>query len=349
MTEISALPTNIAIKNLAILALLHIQSKIKVSPLPFSDAMFKFLQKKKNSFTIGLQLSEDFVSLLLLDNTDIHSPTIKDYIHYPVSAENSLEKVESNIAKYIASNQLEKVPSCLVLDDKDYQLFVIEAPLVPKNEMAEAVKWKIKDLLQFPLADAVIDVFLQPDVNQEGKNIANVVVAQKNIIEKKSQFIQNIGLSLLAIDIPELAYRNYFEKTDYHDKNIALVLIKENYGKLLVLKNSQVCFSRSFSISYKGGIFDELPESEIVLELQRSLDYYERQLKQSMPTNIVFIGESLMEDKITSVTTDSLNQQVTVEKILNYELSDEDSLLSSRVIASYGAALRKDLIGGVSQ
>jgi MSHA biogenesis protein MshI len=94
-------------------------------------------------------------------------------------------------------------------------------------------------------------------------------------------------------------------------------------------------------------LLDKIPESEVVLELQRSLDYYERQLKQVMPTTAVFVGENIIEDKITEVTRDALHQEVFVEKVEGFDFSEEASLASARVMAIYGASLRHELLSGV--
>jgi MSHA biogenesis protein MshI len=295
---------------------------------------------------MGLQLSEDNLSLLVLNHNNDNEPVIKDYINHVINSSNPLDKIKQSVKEYVDSNNLAAANCCLVLDDGDYQLLTIEAPPVPEDEMAEAVKWKVKDLLQFPVNEAVIDVFLQEDSQVDGKYIANVVVAHKQLIDKKKHYVESFGLHLGAIDIPELAYRNYIESSEHSEKNIALVLIKKDSGKLVVVRNSCVYFSRNFSIPYKGGLFDDLPENEIVLELQRSLDYYERQLKHAIPTDIVFIGENVVEEKITSITKDNLNQNVFVENVSGYTFSDEDSLSTSSVIASYGAALRQGLLVG---
>jgi len=313
--------------------------------------MLTFLQKKKCSLTIGLQLSEDNLSLLVLEHTSAGFPTVKHYVNYVIDRQNTLEMIKSEVRQFIEKQRLGMAACCLVLDDNDYQLLSVEAPPVADNEMAEAVRWKVKDLLSFPVSEAIIDVFLQQDGQVKGRRIANVVVVKKNIIDKKTTYIESLGLSLDAIDIPELVYRNYLERSDYRGKNIALVSLKKNYGKLVVLNMGEVYFSRSFSVNYKGGLLDDLPESDIVLELQRSLDYYERQIKQIVPSDIVIMGENVIEDKITGITTTSLNQTVVISNMSDsvfagYTFSDEDSLFSSRIIASYGAALRQGLLEG---
>ena len=79
------------------------------------------------------------------------------------------------------------------------------------------------------------------------------------------------------------------------------------------------------------------------MELQRSLDYYERQLKHVVPSKIVVVGENITEEKVTSTIVESLNQQVITESISGFEFSEQDMLSSGRLIAAYGGALRKGL------
>jgi MSHA biogenesis protein MshI len=309
--------------------------------------MFNFFRKNKTPVVVGIQLSRASISLLVLDCQCAKTPKIIDYVNYSLDKTASVELLIARIKEYVDGSHLSGAKCCLVLDDQDYQLLVVDPPNVPEAEMAEAVKWKIKDIIQFPVAEAVVDVFLQPDKNSPEKNIANVIVANKKTVDKKVDFIRGIGLCLVAIDIPELCYRNYLEHSIHQDKNVALVSIKENYGKIIVIKKGYVYFSREFSLPYKGGVLDEMPESEIVLELQRSLDYYESQLKQAMPETAIFVGENVIEDKITKVTRDSLNQEVFVGKVEGFDFSEEDGLASARIMATYGASLRHGLLLGV--
>jgi MSHA biogenesis protein MshI len=283
-----------------------------------------------------------------LEVKEAQQPVIMDYVNYRVDQYESADALQEKVKQYIEEQSLKKAYCCLVLDDQDYQLLAVEPPKVPASEMAEAVKWKVKDLIQFPITEAVVDVFSQPESHDANREIIDVVVANKSIIDTKAQFIQDIGLDLVAIDIPELAYRNYFETCEHSDANVALVLVKQSYGKLVVINKGNVCFSRSFFVNYGGGLFDDIPENEIVLELQRSLDYYERQMRQVMPTTVVFAGDNLVEDKISRITRESFNQTVTVENVKGFDFSEEDSLASSRLMATYGASLRHGLVSGAA-
>lgn len=310
--------------------------------------MFNPFRKQKLPVTVGVQLTSTYISVLVLDVKEPQNPVIMDYVSYRVESYPSAEALNEEVKGYIEKKSLKRANCCLVLDDQDYQLLAVEPPKVPLSEMAEAVKWKVKDLIQFPITEAVVDVFSQPESHDSHREIVDVVVAHQDIIDKKALFIQDIGLNLIAIDIPELAYRNYFETCEHEDTNIALVLVTPSSGKLVVLNKGNVCFSRSFFVNYNGGLFDDLPENEIVLELQRSLDYYERQMRQAMPTAVIFAGDNLVEDKITDITRDSFNQKVTVEHIAGFNFSEEDSLSPSRIMATYGASLRQGLLSSVT-
>src|SRR5687768_6611414 len=48
---------------------------------------------------------------------------------------------------------------CLsVLPSTDYQLLLVDAPNVPAPELKAAVRWKLKDMLDYHVDDATIDV-----------------------------------------------------------------------------------------------------------------------------------------------------------------------------------------------
>jgi len=55
---------------------------------------------------------------------------------------------------------------------------------VPAEELAEALRWRVKDLITFPVAEAIIDAFLLPEDSARGTSrMAYAVVAQRKNIE----------------------------------------------------------------------------------------------------------------------------------------------------------------------
>src|SRR3954468_9577954 len=66
---------------------------------------------------------------------------------------------------------------CLaLLQAADYQMLLVEAPNVPALELKTAVRWRIKDLLDYHVQDATIDVLDIP-AEQEGGTRAHSMYA----------------------------------------------------------------------------------------------------------------------------------------------------------------------------
>lgn len=300
--------------------------------------------RKSHRDIIGLLLDKQGIAMLHLSMQG-KKPDVKDYQYFPIAQEDYPQEAFDDLEKYVEKNKLKGASCCVVLPDDEYQILSVEAPPVEIDEMREAVKWKVKDLINLSIDEVIVDVFLQEKKMSQGTVIANAVVVPKDIIQSIETYIQGTTLKLMAIDVREFAYRNYIEHSDYHAKCVAIVQITENSGKLIIIHQSHVLFFRKFSIPYKGGFLDDLPEAEIALELQRSLDYYERQLKQLMPALIILVGENVRKDKVTSELTESVNQEVIViDSLENYSLDTEEQIAPEAFVLSYGVALRKGLL-----
>ncbi|MEZ4484279.1 MAG: pilus assembly protein PilM [Syntrophotaleaceae bacterium] len=121
----------------------------------------------------------------------------------------SLEAQAAGLQQWLSENNLVGSRSVFALAPDFYQLLQIAPPEVPNDELRDAVRWQIRDLIDFPLEEAVVDVFQVPrDVQREGARTAYVVVARQSLLRKKVALLKNAKLKVQAIDIPELVLRN---------------------------------------------------------------------------------------------------------------------------------------------
>ncbi|MFL0808796.1 MAG: hypothetical protein K6L76_00125 [Agarilytica sp.] len=198
----------------------------------------------------------------------------------------------------------------LILPAKDYQLLLVEAPDVPDESLREAVKWKVKDLISMPVDKAVVDVFRLPaDANKASKSMVYAVVSHSDRIKSLISLVNESGLKLSSIDINEMALRNISMVTssDLQGRGVGIVRLGEGEGVVSLYKEGNLYLSRQFRIDYNGGLLDDLPVDALALEVQRSLDYYERQMGMSPPAIMYICGESVSEDKITQDLVRSIN------------------------------------------
>jgi MSHA biogenesis protein MshI len=170
----------------------------------------------------------------------------------------------------------------VVLSTGEYQLLPIDAPPVPPAELKMAVRWRIKDQLDFPVDDATVDVIRLDQGNTEASGRLLAVVAHNKVLKKYVELAERAKLNLAAIDIPELAQRNIAALLETPDRVLALLSFTPQGGLLTVTRNGELCFFRRLDCNTvelaeqdddrRAMVFDRL-----ALELQRSLDHIERQ------------------------------------------------------------------------
>ena len=166
----------------------------------------------------------------------------------------------------------------------EYQLLLVEAPNVPAAELKTAIRWKIKDSLSYSVDNATVDV-LQIPAEQSGSARAQslyAVAAANDTIRKYMALFGQAKLGLDVIDIPEMAQRNIAALFEQEGRALALLAFDDNGGLLTVTSGGELYLTRRIEIS-AGQLQDanenlrEQSRDRVELELQRSLDYFDRQ------------------------------------------------------------------------
>lgn len=208
----------------------------------------------------------------------------------------SSAKREQELGAVVDQHGWSGASATLVLPLDQYQVFQLERPEgVEDSELGDALKWKLKDLLDFSPSDAVSDVFPFPQDASRGRgDLVNVVAARKSLVRELVDLVNACGLELVAIDIAELALSNLVARLDTSQRGAALVHMRGRYGQMVVGKGDMLYLSRRLDVS-----IDDLHDASqqenalqsLALEMQRSLDYYESQLGQVPPAKIRFVTQ----------------------------------------------------------
>ncbi len=233
----------------------------------------------------------------------------------------------------------------IVLPPQSYQLLLVEAPAVPGAELRDALRWRVKDLIDWPLDDVVVDVLPLPQrSSRDGGNTVYAVAALRRDIAANIDLAEGAGLRVGSVDIGEMALRNLAQVCADDSRGIALVKLNQGCGNLALVRDGSLYLSRRFDLDYNAGLLDDIPAESLVLELQRSLDYYERQMGQVPPATVLLAGENLAADKITDTMRAGLSAQVRIlelERYLDCENPVDDTVLQACTVA-IGGALRRE-------
>ena len=180
--------------------------------------------------------------------------------------------------------QLDRFSCVTLMPEGAYQLQVIEAPSVPASELKSAVRWRLKDVLDYPADAATIDVFFVPaDPNgpSRGKSVYAVAAKNESVAARMAMFAE-AKVRLSAIDIPEMAQRNVASLFESPGRALAMLSFSEERGLLTFTAGAELYMARAIDIGlaqlrHSEGALREQLFSRIVVEVQRSLDHFDRQ------------------------------------------------------------------------
>lgn len=205
----------------------------------------------------------------------------------------------SALAAWVAEHRLQGVPAALTLDYGDYVIHQLEKPDVPAEELRQALRWRLKDLIDYSPADAVIDVFEAPPARQKRIEPVQVVAAQASRLKPLVARINAAGLALKRIDIAEFALRNLLSRALGNLETTALLYLRPQRGMLQICREDQFYFARALdlgleALSYAahGGVYGSLTDvhDRIALEVQRTMDYYDSYFGHGPVKTLIILG-----------------------------------------------------------
>lgn len=265
----------------------------------------------------------------------------------------TLDYVECTAAKRLETLKLlveahgsERASCNLVLSPDQYSLLQVERPPVEDAELAEAVRWRVKDLIDVSLEDAVLDVFDFPaDASRNRGRLINVAVARKPMLRDFIGVLSEAGLVLECIDIADLALRNVARQFEEDQKGAVTLTLRPGGGLLTLTRSDVLYLSRRLDPDLKG-LADpdraELVGQQLALEVQRSLDYYESQLGQP-PARHLWLACTDQPERLQRILAENLAIPVAALPISRFltQAGGPEHELAQCLIAA-GAVLREE-------
>lgn len=194
-----------------------------------------------------------------------------------------------------------------LLDPADYQVLKVDTPNVPPEELKSAARWQIKELVDVDVAQLTLDVMhVGGDVDRAQRQLF-VVAARNAAIQALTDGAAPVNAGVSVVDIWETALRNLVTRQaaadDLANRACGAILIGEPHCLLVVCSGDELYYTRRIEpdpgllarargqapeasvaelplgFEYQpGGAFDggAAQESPLVVELQRSIDVWER-------------------------------------------------------------------------
>lgn len=241
-------------------------------------------------------------------------------------------------------------PVNALLDFDDYQLLLVEAPDVRPEELRSAVRWRLKDLINFHIDDAIIDVFEIPDQRHQNRNrMMYAVAARASRISDAAEILENAHLTLETVDIPEMALRNLAMLADDEVNGIALLHMDEDRSMITLSRNGTLYLTRRWGFGSRAireaSDADAVAqlEEQVQLEIQRSLDYYDSHFPIGPLAALVVTPTTAAIPGLTGFLSESTDLPVKTLDI-GQRIDGAGQLADGGEVLALGAALRHEVL-----
>ncbi len=315
--------------------------------------MFGLMKRKMQVNTLAAVCIEEEGMAVAKIRRDKDVPPLLELCDYQAMA--PARSGKEQLKGWVKQAQLDRSLCVSLVELDEYSLVMVQAPEVQPEELRAAIRWRIKDLIDFNVDDAVIDVFEVPDTKAGGKNtMVYAVVARAAEVKQRIERLLDAGLNLEVIDIPELALRNIAALLPEDVAGVAMVYIGSDKGLITITRQHTLYLSRRFATGVNA-LPDTLMQSDdpdmtenwldgIIVEIQRSLDYYESHFSQPPVSSLVMAPLPRDLPGVAEYISDQLDISTRILDVRTLIDSDQalDVQLQSRCLLAIGAALRQE-------
>jgi MSHA biogenesis protein MshI len=264
--------------------------------------MFGLVKKRIDSRqVIGVSVADGGVAFVRLARTRNNAAQILGCDFQSMASGQQLDKVlESWVRQYDLRNE----PVNLVIDHNQFGFHLTEAPDVKDEELKAAMAFRAGEIIDMDIDSAVIDCFSIPGQKDRGRQpMAYVVSASKQVIKNYIDAAEGSHLQLRSIDIPALAQRNVAHLLQEDEMGVAMLSLQRQSGLLTLTRQGDLYLARDLdvglvnfrqqSVMSDGLQLEEVDSpsqrtmDQVILEIQRSLDYYESHFALPPITNLV--------------------------------------------------------------
>jgi MSHA biogenesis protein MshI len=302
--------------------------------------LMQWFKRNQSDAWTSIRCTDDHITIASVRRSPNEKPRVS---LAEIASSNGQNQVTLNALS--KKHKLNKASCSLVLGYSRCQLLQIEKPNVPASELKQAIRWKLKDMVDYPVEQATVDVIDIPSdpMNANRQQYVYAVSAENShIAEDGNQLIQ-AGINLQAIDARVMAQRNIAQQLEQKNRGLAMLSFNSSGGLLTFTSGGELYHARR--IDMEGERNNKVFET-ITLELQRSLDHFDSQFSY-ITINKLVLAPFELRDAFCEYLRGQLNLPIEtfeLSDIFEFEPSVElgDLAHQASLLPVLGGALREE-------
>ena len=252
------------------------------------------------------------------------------------------------------SRALHRHQRVALLQRNQYRCVAMDAPAdVPRPDWAAAVRWQLRDTVDFAVDSAAIDVLAVPDgTSYRAQAQLIAVAAAADQVRPLVEHAVDAGTPWQAIDITETALRNLGALVEPEGRAQALLHCEAQHATLVVTYGGELLSTRQMELTLAlpddtSPAQREQAYDQAGLELQRTLDGIERAFGQVTLARLLISPmpgvQALCDHLGPLLYVPAL--PLLLDEVLDFSAVPgllTDAALLNRHLCAIGAALRQD-------
>lgn len=199
----------------------------------------------------------------------------------------------STLKQSLGERMVKKLASSVVLEDANYEIVTVDDPEltnVTEAQRTQALRWSIQPLVTFDVSRASIDTIIPSGA---GRKKLTIAAAPESSIAPWVLKAVSERVNLRAIDVRETAQRNLAHLLEDGNNAMGLLVLAGSRALLTLSAGGELLMTRRIEMgSLEAGTKDPKTRDRIGLEVQRTLDNFERQSGRASGTQLfVSAGE----------------------------------------------------------
>ena len=269
---------------------------------------------------LGLALAGDQVTVAAVHRAPGARPRIVAWQSFPGS---SPDQLEHGLRRFAESHSLRGASCRVVLSPADYNLKLVERPAnVPPEELADATRWLIRDLVEIDVESAAIAVLTIPDQLGRARTPHMFVVATRGeTVTALAGAVARAGLECSGFEVVETAMLALESAQPEQIPSAAMIRVDAKSSALTLASEGRLFLARPLRVDSTQ--LDEVAEralaaedaagdeaasalEPLLLDIQRCLDYYEAEFGRTPATRLTLLPGSVDLAPVAPLLAESL-------------------------------------------
>lgn len=259
-----------------------------------------------SSLSLGIYFGSKLITLVETSGKKIlNTLQIQRSVCAPLNSNELDEKIPDEVKmvallkEELRKTKISAKDVTISLSGKDLIIRNFEIPVLPPNELSNAVNFEVKKYIPFKVEDLISDFQAEQDKLNRRIQVLYVGI-KKETLNKYISIISQLNMKLNTIEYSAFGVLKFLKLTNFEEKGVVSVMSldfsEEEEINFTILENGFPLFSRDITLTNKqeevsksqgvalGVIFEKLKT-----EIRISLDYYNRKFPSKKIEKAFFI------------------------------------------------------------